>query len=144
MTPTALSVLRAQRWFLPPAKLTYRSLQLNGFAMDVFLNEKNYTVKQLTHFDLVLFGIRTADSDTGQVGPQTAVMLNLPLVTWAYSIEMADNDLLIERRADGFREKLALSFPAMVTVHPGSVHPEMLDFTESKLPSQHPRWNFGT
>jgi len=80
-------------------------------------------LKKLTPFDLVLFGIRTADSDTGQVGPQTAVMLNLPLVTWAYSIEMADNELLVERRADGFREKLALSFPAMVTVHPGSVQP---------------------
>jgi len=80
-------------------------------------------IEKLMPFDLVLFGVRAADSDTGQVGPQTAVMLNLPLVTWAYSIEMANNALLIERRADGFREKLALSFPAMVTVHPGSVQP---------------------
>ena len=80
-------------------------------------------IKKLTPFDLVLFGIRTADSDTGQVGPQTAVMLNLPLVTWAHSIEMENNELLVERRADGFREKLALSFPAIVTVHPGSVQP---------------------
>ena len=80
-------------------------------------------IKKLTPFDLVLFGIRTADSDTGQVGPQTAVMLNLPLATWAYSIEPTDNELLVERRADGFREKLALSFPAMITVHPGSVQP---------------------
>ena len=80
-------------------------------------------IKKLTPFDLVFFGIRTADSDTGQVGPQTAVMLNLPLATWAYSIEPADDELLVERRADGFRENLALSFPAMVTVHPGSVQP---------------------
>jgi electron transfer flavoprotein beta subunit len=80
-------------------------------------------IKKLTPFDLVLFGIRTADSDTGQVGPQTAVMLNMPLVTLAYSIECVENELLVERRADGFRDKLALSFPAMVTVHPGSVQP---------------------
>ena len=80
-------------------------------------------IKKLMPFDLVLFGIRAADSDTGQVGPQTAVMLNLPLVTWAYSIEMTNKELLVERRADGFREKLALSFPAMFTVHPGSVQP---------------------
>ncbi len=80
-------------------------------------------IKKLMPFDLVLFGNRTADSDTGQVGPQTAVMLNMPLVTLAYSIESTDNELLVERRADGFREKLALSFPAMVTVHPGSVQP---------------------
>jgi electron transfer flavoprotein beta subunit len=80
-------------------------------------------IKKLAPFDLVLFGIRAADSDTGQVGPQTAILLNLPLVTWAYSIEPAENELFIERRADGFREKLALSFPAMVTVHHGSAQP---------------------
>ena len=80
-------------------------------------------IKKLAPFDLVFFGTRTADSDTGQVGPQVAAMLNLPLVTWAYTIEMAENELLVERRADGFREKLGLSFPAMVTVHPGSVQP---------------------
>ena len=80
-------------------------------------------IKKLAPFDLVFFGIRTADSDTGQVGPQTAVLLNLPLATWAFSVEPADNQLLVERRADGFREKLALSFPAMLTVHPGAVQP---------------------
>ncbi|MCG2778350.1 MAG: electron transfer flavoprotein subunit beta/FixA family protein, partial [Desulfobacterales bacterium] len=30
-------------------------------------------IKKLAPFDLVLFGTRAADSDTGQVGPQTAV-----------------------------------------------------------------------
>lgn len=80
-------------------------------------------LKKLMPFDLVLFGIRTADSDTGQVGPQTAILLDLPMVTWVYSIELVDNVLRVERRADGFREKLALSFPAMATVHPGSVQP---------------------
>jgi electron transfer flavoprotein beta subunit len=80
-------------------------------------------IKKLAPYDLVFFGNRTADSDTGQVGPQTAVLLNLPLATWAYSIESSNNQLLVERRADGFREQLALSFPAMVTVHPGSVQP---------------------
>jgi electron transfer flavoprotein beta subunit len=80
-------------------------------------------IKKLAPFDLVLFGIRTADSDTGQVGPQTAILLNLPLVTWGYSIAPTDNEFIVERRADGFREKFALSFPAMVTVHPGSAQP---------------------
>ena len=80
-------------------------------------------IKKLAPFDLILFGTRAADSDTGQVGPQTAIFLDLPLVTWAYSIEPTKNELLIERRADGFREKFALSFPAMVTVHHGSIQP---------------------
>ena len=78
-------------------------------------------IKKLAPFDLVLFGTRTADSDTGQVGPQTAVLLNLPLVTWAHSIEPVNSGLHVERRADGFQEKFAISFPAVLTVHPGSV-----------------------
>jgi electron transfer flavoprotein beta subunit len=80
-------------------------------------------IKKLAPFDLVFFGTRTADSDTGQVGPQTAVLLDLPLVTWAHSIEQQNSGLRIERRADGFREEFELSLPAALTIHPGSVQP---------------------
>jgi electron transfer flavoprotein beta subunit len=97
-------------------------------------------IKKLTPFDLVLFGTRTSDSDTGQVGPQTAVLLNLPLVTWAHSIEPVNSGLHIERNADGFREKFGLSFPAALTVHPSSIQPRdvglhgiELAFAESKV-----------
>jgi len=77
-------------------------------------------------FDLVLFGIRTADSDTGQVGPQTAVLLDLPLVTGVSSIEQRDTALIVERRADGFRERFEVSLPAALTIHPGSAQPRDL------------------
>jgi electron transfer flavoprotein beta subunit len=80
-------------------------------------------IKKLAPFDLVLFGARTSDSDTGQVGAQTATVLNLPLVTWAYSVAASGNEFIVERRADGFREKCAVSFPAMLAVHPGSIQP---------------------
>ena len=80
-------------------------------------------IKKLAPFDIVLFGARTSDSDTGQVGAQTATILNLPLVTWAYSIAPSDNEFIVERRADGYREKFALAFPAMLAVHPGSIQP---------------------
>jgi electron transfer flavoprotein beta subunit len=97
-------------------------------------------IKKLAPFDLVLFGTRTADSDTGQVGPQTAVLLNLPLVSWANSIEPVKFGLHIERRADGFQEKFELSIPAALTIHPGSVsirdvglHGIELAFAEPKV-----------
>ena len=44
-------------------------------------------VSGLAPFDLLLFGTRTSDSDTGQVGPQTAVLLDLPMVTGAVRID---------------------------------------------------------
>jgi len=80
-------------------------------------------IQKITPFDLVLFGTRTADSDTGQVGPQTASLLNLPLVTWAYSIQPAKSGLRVKRRADGFQETFELSLPAILTVHPSAIQP---------------------
>jgi electron transfer flavoprotein beta subunit len=74
-------------------------------------------INKLTPFDLVLFGTRTADSDTGQVGPETAVLLDLPLVTGARVIEKKDEGLHVERSADGFLESYMLSLPAALTVH---------------------------
>ena len=79
-------------------------------------------LSKLAPFDLVLFGTRSADSDTGQVGPQTAVLLDLPLVTWACAIERRDAGLVVERRADGFIETFELSFPGALTIHPAWVH----------------------
>jgi len=80
-------------------------------------------IQKIAPFDLVLFGTRTADSDTGQVGPQTAALLNLPLVTWAHSIEPVKSGLLVKRRADGFQETFELSFPAILTIHHSSIQP---------------------
>jgi len=80
-------------------------------------------IQKLSPFDLVLFGTQSADSDTGHVGPQTAVLLNLPLVTRAYGIEESKGGLLVERKMDGFRERFDVSFPAALTVHSRSGQP---------------------
>jgi electron transfer flavoprotein beta subunit len=80
-------------------------------------------LKKLVPFDLILFGTRAADSDTGQVGPQTAVLLDLPLVTGVHSIAWQAPGLVVERRADGFLDSFALSLPAAMTIHPSAVEP---------------------
>ena len=80
-------------------------------------------IRKLSPFDLVLFGVRTADSDTGQVGPETAVFLDLPLVTGVHSIQKQDPGLRVDRRADRFEEAYALSLPAALTVHPAAAKP---------------------
>ena len=91
-------------------------------------------IKKLMPYDLVLFGTRTADSDTGQVGPQTAVLLDLPLVTWAHALEeIGSTGLRIERRADGFQETFELSFPGALTIHPGSLQPRHVGLSGIEL-----------
>ena len=78
-------------------------------------------IQKLSPFDLVLFGTRTSDSDTGQVGPQTVVLLDLPLVTGAYAIEFKGSGLIVERRVDEFIEKYEISLPGVLTIHPTAV-----------------------
>ena len=80
-------------------------------------------LKKLGPFDVVLFGTRAADSDTGQVGPQTAALLNLPLAAGVHSITWQDPGLVVERRADGFIDTFALALPAALTIHPSAVQP---------------------
>jgi len=78
-------------------------------------------ILKLRPFDLLLFGARTADSDTGQVGPQTSVGLDLPVVTWVTRIHQHNDRFQVTRRADGFLEEYAVNLPIALTVHPDAV-----------------------
>jgi electron transfer flavoprotein beta subunit len=78
-------------------------------------------IQKLAPFDLVFFGTRTSDSDTGQVGPQTAVLLDLPFVSGVVFLDSTDNSFQVVRRSDGFQETYRVSPPAALTIHPTSV-----------------------
>jgi electron transfer flavoprotein beta subunit len=79
--------------------------------------------RYLAPFDLLLFGTRTSDSDTGQVGPQTAVLLDLTMVTGAVRIDGSPQRLMVEREMDGFREAYEVDTPAALTIHPTAAVP---------------------
>jgi len=87
-------------------------------------------IQRLLPFDLLLFGTRSSDSDTGHVGLQTSVLLDLPLVTGVYSIDTLENGLRVKRRIDDFREEYEVSFPAALTIQPGSVRPRDIGLLE--------------
>jgi electron transfer flavoprotein beta subunit len=77
-------------------------------------------VKKLEPFDMVLFGIRTADSDTGQVGPQTSLASGIPFVGMVQGFEREGNAFKVRRIFDHFVEEYAVTLPAGFTIHPGS------------------------
>lgn len=79
-------------------------------------------IRKLAPYHLVLFGTRTSDSDTGQVGPQTAVALDLPLVTGVHALSPAADHLQVERTMDHLVESFAVDFPAALTIRP-EIHP---------------------
>lgn len=80
-------------------------------------------LRRLMPCDLVVFGSRTADGDTGHVGPQTAVSLGLPLVTGVCELERSGENLRVVRRADGMVETYEMTLPGCLTVHPAAMHP---------------------
>jgi electron transfer flavoprotein beta subunit len=80
-------------------------------------------IKKLQPFDLVLFGARSSDSDTGQVGPQTAVLLDLPFMTGVFDVKVKDADIVVERGVDEFLESYEISLPACFAVHSTAVQP---------------------
>src|SRR4030043_1146983 len=73
-------------------------------------------IRKMGHFDLILCGMRTTDSDTAQVGPQLAEDLDVLHVTSVEKLEWMENLFRIERSSDGFREILGLPSPALATV----------------------------
>jgi electron transfer flavoprotein beta subunit len=80
-------------------------------------------IQKLKPFDLVIFGARSSDSDTGQVGPQTAMLLDLPVITGVKGISHEGDTLLIERNIDEYTEKYVMVLPGAIAVHPRAVQP---------------------
>jgi electron transfer flavoprotein alpha/beta subunit len=72
--------------------------------------------RKIGKFDLILCGMRTTDSDTGQVGPQLAEELDIPHVVGVEKLERRKNLFRVERISDGFREILEVSAPALFTI----------------------------
>lgn len=74
------------------------------------------TIKKLGMFDLLLFGTRTTDSDTGQVGPQTAVVLDIPFVSRVTQINTQGDNWTLERRMDQWSETWQVALPMAMTI----------------------------
>ncbi len=66
-------------------------------------------------FDLVLVGRNSVDADTGQVGPELAQLLDLPFVTGARHLALADGVLDIRAEYDDGWAQLRVGLPAIVS-----------------------------
>ncbi len=76
-------------------------------------------IEKLESFDLILCGERATDGDTGQVGPNIASALDVPLATYVSAIEQIDplkKEIIIWRMTEYGYEKLLMPLPALLTV----------------------------
>ena len=84
-------------------------------------------IRRVAPFDLVLFGARTSDSDTGQVGPQTATVLEIPFLGGVKEVNQKRGQQSgaweMKRQMDDWEELWEVNLPAAVTIHPRAFKP---------------------
>ena len=80
-------------------------------------------VQKIGAFDWLFFGTRTSDSDTGQVGPQTAALLEVPFISGVKKIDAEDHDWTLERTMDAWQEIWQVRAPAAATIDPRAFAP---------------------
>jgi electron transfer flavoprotein beta subunit len=101
-------------------------------------------VKTVGSFDLIITGIRATDGDTGQVGPELASMLNLPLATFVSRIVSVDKgSMTVERLIERGYETVRLPRPCLLTVVNEIGHPRLptLRGKQSARKKEVPNWN---
>jgi electron transfer flavoprotein beta subunit len=85
-------------------------------------------IKKIGQFDMVLCGRQAADWDSGQVGIGIAEILDLPSITLARKIEVANGKVVVEKVIpDGF-EIIEASLPVLITLsneHPAPRYPNV-------------------
>src|SRR5436305_9815483 len=74
-------------------------------------------------YDLVLFGKHAFDTSAGVVGTATAELLDLPCVTAASKLEIANGKGTARRELEGAAEMVEFSLPAGVTIDEGIARP---------------------
>jgi electron transfer flavoprotein beta subunit len=87
--------------------------QLDSYATAAVLAA---AVRKLDKYDLILCGEASIDNYSGQVGPQLAGMLGIPLVTYAKKITLDGSKLRVERGLGQITEEVEVELPAVVTV----------------------------
>ncbi|MGB9135005.1 MAG: electron transfer flavoprotein subunit beta/FixA family protein [Candidatus Bathyarchaeia archaeon] len=73
-------------------------------------------VKKLGQFDLILCGEASIDGFSAQVGPRLAELLDVPVVTYARKLDLADGTVTVERVLEDRYETVRTKTPAIVTV----------------------------
>ncbi len=78
--------------------------------------------------DLILAATESSDGYTGTVPEQIAGVLDLPSITFAKSVEVADGTLKVQRQTEAGYDQCESPLPAVVSVTAGVVEPRYPSF----------------
>ena len=85
------------------------------------------TIKRLSlDFDLIICGEKATDGETGQVGPEVGVLLELPVVTYVSKIiDIGKEEIILERSVEDGIEKWKVKTPALISVMRSVAEPRL-------------------
>ncbi len=66
-------------------------------------------------YDLIITGRQAIDGDTAQVGPQISEHLNIPVISYARSIEIDGDYVIVQRQFDDGYHMLRAKMPCLLT-----------------------------
>ena len=98
----------------------------DGFVDPSILAGWMATLPEVSDAELILCGAMSEDLMQGQVGPLLAECLSRPCATAVIQVEIMADDkgVRVEREIEGgYREAVALSFPALLTIQTGINQP---------------------
>ncbi len=73
-------------------------------------------IKKIGPIDIILCGEVTIDTYSGQVGPRTAELLDIPCITHAKSIKVEGKKVVVERDLEDKYEIIEAEMPVLLTV----------------------------
>ena len=82
-------------------------------------------IEKLGPVDLVLCGEKATDGDTGQVGPEIAAFLDLPVITYASSLAISKGTVRAERITEDGTELVECELPLVMTFCKGFGEPRL-------------------
>jgi electron transfer flavoprotein beta subunit len=117
---------------VPAAKTAFKDALSRGADDGVFVADASLTdldpavtakllaaaLRLTGPYDLILFGEGSNDLYAQQVGPRTAELLQLPVITYANSIKLKDGRVVAERSLEDSTEVVSCELPAIVAVTP--------------------------
>lgn len=75
-------------------------------------------LKRLSPFTLVLMGLKSADGETAQVPPETAVLLGIPSLINVKEISFEEGKIIALRETEYGLEEVEVDPPLVVSLHP--------------------------
>nr|HID12467.1 electron transfer flavoprotein beta subunit/FixA family protein [Anaerolineae bacterium] len=73
-------------------------------------------IDRIGDYDLIFCGRQAIDGDTAQVGPQVAEKLGLPQITYAESIQLQGDEIVVQRAFPLGKETVKCTLPCLLTV----------------------------